>query len=220
MSTLETNQSPPPVRFRTAAQWLHDLGDVPLERIVFDPWPGTATEADVIRLDDHEDRLCELVNGTLVEKAMGFIESMIACLLIQKLGNFVHGRRLGIVTGEAGMVRLGRGLVRIPDVSFISYARLPGGRVPKEPIPSLAPDLAVEVLSESNTAREMQRKLREYFDAGVLLVWINDPASRSATAYTAPDQSTRIDSAGTLSGGNVLAGFGLPLAELFVDLPS
>lgn len=220
MSAIDTKQTPAAVRYRTAAEWLRDLGDLPLERIVFDPWPGTATEADVVRLDDHEDRLCELVNGTLVEKARGFIESMIAMRLGQMLLNFVMPRGLGIVAGEAGMLRLTRGLLRIADVSFVSYSRLPGGQVPNEPILSLAPDLAVEILSESNTPREMQRKLREYFDAGVRLVWFIDPATRSATAYTAPEQFEKIESAGKLTGGEVLAGFAVPLADLFVDLPT
>src|SRR5687768_9392303 len=146
MTTTAPEKHPAPtVRYQTAAEWLHDLGDVPLDRIVFDPWPGSATEADVLRLDDHEDRLCELINGTLVEKPMGLIESVIACALIAALQNFVHPRRLGVVAGEAGMMRLSRGLVRIPDVAFISFDRMPGRKLPDEPIPSLAPDLAVEV---------------------------------------------------------------------------
>src|SRR5688500_6637449 len=69
--TLLTPHPPPPAapRFRSAEEWWDSLGRVPLHRIVFDPLPGTATEADVLRLDDHEDRLCELIDGTLVEKA-------------------------------------------------------------------------------------------------------------------------------------------------------
>ena len=216
--TAPANQQPPMVRYQTAAQWLHDLGDVPLERIVFDPWPGSATEADVIRLDDHEDRLCELVNGTLVEKPTGLIESIVACTLIRVLGNFVQPRRLGVVTGEAGMMRISRGLVRIPDVAFIPFGRMPGRTVPDEPIPSLAPDLAVEVFSKSNTPAEMRRKLREYFDAGARLVWIIDPATRSATAHTSPEQSAAIAPDGKLSGGDVLPGFEVALAALFADL--
>jgi Uma2 family endonuclease len=220
MTTSAPKREPAPTTpFRTAAEWLHDLGDVPLERIRFDPPPGSATEADVIRLDDHEDRLYELVNGTLVEKPMGLIESVVACTLIRVLGNFVSSHRLGFVTGEAGMMRLSRGLVRIPDVAFISFDRLPGGMLPNEPIPALAPDIACEVLSKSNTPGEMRRKLREYFDAGVRLVWFIDPATRSATVYTAPDQSTAIPAAGMLSGGDVLPGFQVALADLFVDVP-
>src|SRR5687768_14859142 len=220
MTTTAPEKHPAPtVRYQTAAEWLHDLGDVPLDRIVFDPWPGSATEADVIRLDDHEDRLCELVNGTLVEKPTGLIESIIACALIRLMGNFVESRGLGVVAGEAGMMRLSRGLVRIPDVAFISFARMPGGVLPNEPIPSLAPDLAVEVYSKSNTPGEMRRKLREYFDAGTRLVWIIDPPTRSATIYTSPEQSVVIAPDGMLSGGDVLPGFEVALAELFVNVP-
>ena len=58
----------PPRRFNNGAEWLHALGDVPLKRIIFDPWPGTATEADLLRLLEHDKRLCELVEHTLVEK--------------------------------------------------------------------------------------------------------------------------------------------------------
>ena len=72
-------------------------------------------------------------------------------------------------------LRLFPGLVRIPDIAFVSWARIPGGRMPKEPIPDLVPDLAVEVLSPSNTPREMALKRRHYFEAGVRLVWIVDP---------------------------------------------
>ena len=61
------------------------------------------------------------------------------------------------------MVRLAPGLVRIPDLAFISWQRLPERRVPTDPIPGLVPDLVVEVLSDGNTAAEMDRKRREYF---------------------------------------------------------
>lgn len=220
MSTIEDKQSVAPVRYRTAAQWLHDLGDVPLERIVFDPWPGTATEEDVVRLNDHENRLCELVNGTLLEKPMGFIESMVAAVLIRELGNFIRESNLGIVAAPDGMVQLTRGLVRIPDVSFVSFARLPGGKIPNEPILALAPDLAVEVLSKTNTPGEMGRKLREYLDAGVRLVWIIDPSTRTAMCYTDPEQVTKVESSGMLDGGDVLPGLRIPLSELFANLPN
>jgi Uma2 family endonuclease len=209
----------PHTRFRTAVEWLHDLGNVPLERIRFDPWPGSATEADVVRLEERENRLCELVNGTLVEKPMGLVESIIAGVLIRVLGTFVESRRLGVVTAPDGMLRLSRDLVRIPDVAFISFARMPGGVLPNEPIPSLAPDMACEILSKSNTPAEMRRKLREYFDAGTRLVWIIDPPTRSATVHTSPEQSVAIPADGKLSGAEVLPGFEVALAELFANVP-
>ena len=64
------------------------------------------------------------------------------------------------------------------NVSFISWQRLPGGELPKKPIPNLVPDLAVEVLSKGNTKAEMRRKLHEYFQAGVRLVRPIDPTTR------------------------------------------
>src|SRR5687768_2924613 len=118
--TAATTPSIVPPRYRNAAEWLHDLGDVPLERIVFDPWPGTATEADLLRKVETEDRLCELIDGTLVEKPVGAYESLLAMLLVQELLNFIRPRRLGAVIGPDGPLRLRLGLVRLPDISYIS----------------------------------------------------------------------------------------------------
>src|ERR1043165_345196 len=175
------------VTFETAAELVRRLGNIPLERICFTPPPGTATERDLLAAMRRSDRLYELVDGTLVEKAMGLSESMIAGRVIQKINNFADEHDLGIAAGEAGTVRLLKGLVRIPDVSFFCWDKLPGRILPFEPIPDLFPDLAVEVLSENNTPEEMDRKLREYFLAGVRLVWMIDPRKRTAEVYTAPD---------------------------------
>ena len=70
------------------------------------------------------------------------------------------------MAGEAGAIQLAVNLVRIPDVSFFSLERVPGGKIPEEPIPLLIPDLAVEVISRSNTPKEMAEKLQEYFGKG------------------------------------------------------
>lgn len=208
----------PPAVPETLADLVEQLGGISLERIRFRPLPGMATEQDVLDVERRENRLCELVDGVLVEKAMGFRESALACALIEFLRAFVRPRNLGLVTGEAGMLRLSSGLVRIPDVAFVSWGRLPERGMPSEPIPDLAPDLAVEVLSESNTEGEMERKLREYFEAGVILVWLIDPKSRTVTVYTAVDQFVVLNERQTLDGGPVLPGFSLPLVDLFAEL--
>jgi Uma2 family endonuclease len=161
-----------------------------------------------------------LVDGVLVEKAVGFRESFLAIALSAILWSFVKPRRLGVVTGEAGMVRLASGLVRIPDVAFVSWERLPGRRIPSEPIPGLAPDLAVEVLSPENTPGEMARKRQEYFAAGVQLGWIVDPVARMVAVYTAPEQCSVWQEDQILPGDPVLPGFTLPLRELFAELDS
>src|SRR5215475_13603118 len=119
----------------TLADLLEQLGGIAPERVRFRPVPGTATEEDVLTIHARDRRLYELVDGVLVEKAMGLRESFLAIALAAILLNFVRPRRLGIVTGADGMMRLFPGLVRIPDVAFLSWNRFPNRRVPTKPIP-------------------------------------------------------------------------------------
>jgi Uma2 family endonuclease len=76
----------------------------------------------------------------------------------------------------------------------------------------------VEVLSEGNTAAEMERKLDDYFRAGVRLVWLVDCDRRTVTVYTSRADSQVLDTSAVLTGGDVLPGFELPLGELFAEL--
>jgi Uma2 family endonuclease len=204
---------------RTFADLQKRLGDVPLGRIRMDPPPGTATPADVTRLQEKEGVLCELVDGVLVEKAMGYMESVLAIRIARLLGDFVDKHNLGFIAGEAGTLEVLPDLVRIPDVSFLAWDRLPGRKIPREPIPELAPNLAVEVLSDSNTPAEMKRKRLDYFEAGVELVWEIDPETRSVVVWTSVRKSkTLADPQDTLDGGAVLPGFATTLRELFKEL--
>jgi Uma2 family endonuclease len=206
-----------PAKLETFADLLEQLGDIPLHRIRLRPPPGMAKERDVIRMHDRENRLCELVDGVLVEKTMGARESLLAGLLLYYVWDFLHENDVGLALGADGTLRLMPGLVRIPDVCVITWERLPTRELPEKPIPNLVPDLAVEVLSRSNTKKEMARKLREYFAVGVRLVWYVQPRSRSVTVYTAPNQSVRLTENQTLEGGIVLPGVSLPLRRLFAS---
>jgi Uma2 family endonuclease len=199
----------------TLADVLRQLGGISPRRIRFRPAPGTATENDVIRIRDRERRLFELVDGVLVEKVMGYWESVLAIELGRLLGNFVEPRKLGTIAGEAGMLRLPPGLVRIPDLSFISRARLAHHRRARAPILPLAPDLAIEVQGEGNTTREMARKVRDYFSSGCRLVWVVDPRDRTVAVYTSTARPVFLTAKETLTGGDVLPGFRLPLRNLF-----
>jgi len=201
----------------TAVDLVERLGAIPLDRVRTNPPPGSATERDVIEIHERENRLCELLDGTLLEKTVGNYESYLAGILIQLLGNFVQQNGLGIVMPPDGMMRLAPGLVRLPDVSFISWERLPGRRIPHKEIWDLAPDLAVEVISRGNTRQEMARKLADYFSAGVRLVWYVYPAACEVQVYEAPDKCVTLAAQETLDGGSVLPGFRLPLSTLFAQ---
>jgi Uma2 family endonuclease len=203
---------------RTLADLLARLGDVSPDRIRFHPPPGSATVQDVIAVRQSEGICCELVEGVLLEKPVGYNESSLAGFLLGLLNAFVIPRNLGIVTGADGTVELTAGLVRIPDVAFTRWDRLPGRRRPDVPVPSLAPNLAVEILSRSNTPAEMALKRAEYFAAGVQLMWEIDPEARTAVVYTAADQGATLRAADSLDGGTVLPGFTLPVRDLFAEL--
>jgi Uma2 family endonuclease len=199
----------------TLADLLARLGGVPLDRVRFRPTPGAAVEQDVIDLHDRESRLFELVEGVLVEKPMGYRESRIAVVISTELELYMREHSLGLVAGSDGMMRIATGLVRMPDVSVVLWERLPGRKVPSEPIPSLAPDLAVEVLSPSNTRAEMDRKIAEYFEAGCRTVWIVDPNGRTITSFSSSSDFTLLTGSDDVTAQSVLPGFSISVSEIF-----
>jgi Uma2 family endonuclease len=226
MSTIGTPKRPPkptkapsPSPFasdRTIADLLKRLGNIPANRVRLHPTPGTATEKDLLALLERENRPSELVDGTLVEKAIGFEESLIVANIVTEVVNFSRQRNLGVVTGATGPIELSAGLVRAPAVAFTSWNCFPDRKMPKKPIPRIAPDLVVEVLRKGNTKPEMARILVEYFRAGVELIWLVDPKKKRVRVYTAVDQFVQLNEDQTIDGGNALPGFSVPIAELFV----
>lgn len=199
----------------TAVDLVERFGPIPLHRVCSEPRAGTATEEDVLRLYENENRLYELVDGTLLEKTVGTYESYLALVIARHLSNFVAEKNLGIVLGADGMLRIAPSLIRIPDVSFIEWDRLPDRRVPRDPIAAITPNLAVEVISRSNTQQEMDRKLQEYLSAGVQLIWYVYPESRSVHVFEGDVNVQIVSITGSIVGRKSLTGFKLPLASLF-----
>jgi Uma2 family endonuclease len=208
------------IRFETMGDLLRELGGISPRRVRLHPTPGTATERDLIRLNDHSNRLYELVEGVLVEKVMAFPESTLTCDLIKFLGLFLDLHDLGFLAGPDGAMRLMPRLVRIPDISFVAWVQLPTRERPTDSIADLVPALAIEVLSKGNTHREMSRKLKEYFISGVRVVWFVDPRKRIVQVYTGPDEARTLAEKDTLDGGDVLPGFTLSVRKLFAGLPA
>lgn len=204
-------------RPQSIADLLKRLGNIPAHRVRLHPTPGTATGEDAIR--NHESKLrtaiCELVDGTLVEKAIGWEESAIAILIARFLGNYADPRRLGTVLGAHGMLRLVPALMRAPDVSFIARGRLKRYKRGGERYPSIGADLAVELVSKSNTKAEIARKLTEYFAAGTRLAWVVDPKNETVRVYRSPKEFIVLGTDDILDGGDVVPGFQIPVRELF-----
>ncbi len=200
----------------TLADLVAGLGDVPLERIWMTPRPGTATEADVVRIVESADkRLVELVDGTLVEKLVGQRESRVTGELIYHLIGYTKRHDIGWVSIPDGMTRMSGGNVRLPDAAFYPFSMFPNDTAPDEKVASVSPALAVEVLSESNTVAEIAKKLAEFFASGTTLAWVIDPDKRTAKVHTSASDFTTLDATGTLDGAEVLPGFRCALADLF-----
>jgi Uma2 family endonuclease len=200
---------------RTMAELVAHLGDIPPERIRFRPEPGTATAQDALTVARTQGKLCEVIDGVLVEKPMGYYESWVALILSQALLNYLDQHDLGILTGMDGPLFVEEGQMRYPDLAFFVWDKFPGRLLPRNPILDHVPDLAVEVLSKSNTVKEMRRKRREYFAGGARLVWELNPRKRTIRVYTSFRQSTLLHEGDTLDGGDVLPGFTLSLTTFF-----
>jgi Uma2 family endonuclease len=162
------------------------------------------------------DALYEVVNGQRVELSMGAYESTLASDLHGYLAPYARTKGLGRDVVEVLFLLAVVGTKRRPDVAFVSYERWPRRRrVPREEAWDTVPDLAIEVVSPSNTAEEILTKIDEYFRAGVRRVWVIYPALEQIYVYTSVTQNHILCRDDQLDGEDVLPGFRLPVAALF-----
>lgn len=134
--------------------------------------------------------------------------------LDRRVGAFVEERGLGAVGPEGGFI-LGRNpdTVLGPDVAFVRAERLPP--LSQEGFLEFAPDLAIEVVSPSNTRAQISEKVAIYLEAGTNLVWVVDPPRRMGTVFAPSRPARTLRDGDSLDGEDVLPGFTLPLPELF-----
>lgn len=165
------------------------------------------------------DERCELVAGELIREPLpGEAHGTVAATITGRLFLFLREHRLGrLYAAETGFV-LARDpdTVRGPDAAFVSRER-DATTVRRGPFFEGAPDLAVEVLSPSNTRREIEDKTHEYLAAGASVVWVVDPDRKTVTVHRPGHDPESLSREDVLDGGAVLPGLRLPVADLFVD---
>lgn len=173
-----------------------------------DLWTRSHQGGEIARL--------ELVRGQIVERTpTGGLHGLVTMELSRLVANYVREQGLGVViAAETGFIlATNSDTVRAPDVAFIAQDRLPRP-IPQRYFP-LAPDLAVEVVSPSDVAQDVRRKVIDFLQAGTRLMWVVYPETQTVDVYR-PAQDVRVvDAQGVLQGGDVLPGFELSLRELF-----
>lgn len=176
---------------------------------------GLVTVEEFERFPEEQGR-SELVRGRIVrEPPAGFGHGDLASRIDYRLRRIVEERALGkVVTAETGFVLSeDPPTVRVPDVAFVTAERVPSERLTG--FAPFAPDLAVEIMSPSNTVSEIQEKVLEYLDAGTRLVWVVDPATDTITVWHSRGDIRLLGREDELQGGDVLPGFRLSVAEVF-----
>jgi Uma2 family endonuclease len=162
----------------------------------------------------------EVVGGQIVENPpMGAMESVLASFLQGLMGVFARSNGLGrVVTESLFCIDRARDLKRRPDVAFVSTKRWPLKRSPpRTEAWDVVPDLAVEVVSKSNTADQIAKKIDEYFQAGVSALWVVYPGTSKIYVYDSPTQVRVLQRGDGLDGGALLPGFRVGLSDLFSE---
>jgi Uma2 family endonuclease len=175
------------------------------------------TPEDLLAMPDR--RAYELVDGHLVERQMSILSNWVAGRLLRHVDVFVEENDLGWVwPAGQGYVCFPDSprKVRFPDVSFVSKNRLPDG-LTSEGYIYIPPDLAVEVISPNDLAYEIDDKILEYLDAGVVSVWEINPEARTVCIHRRDGSISRLREDGELSGEDVLPGFRCRLAMIFPE---
>jgi Uma2 family endonuclease len=175
------------------------------------------TPEDLLEINDRP--MPELVDGELLEREMGQESDSIALLIGAFLVTFVRTNKLGLVNGSQGSYQVfpdDPDKVRIPDVSFTRRERLSGDG-PARGHGRIAPDLAVEVISPNDRAKDVTEKINDFLAAGIPLIWIVYPDSRTVQVFRLDGSAQNLKVGDILDGEDILPGFRLEVAALFEE---
>lgn len=163
----------------------------------------------------------ELIDGIVTEKNVGTENGAIHMRIGYHLNAVALPGKLGAVLDDDAMYQCfpsNPKQVRKPDVSFLLQARLPDGRLPRG-ICKVRPDLAVEVVSPNDLYELVEEKLADYFDAGVPLIWVITPKTRTVLVYLADGTARRLRETEDLTADPVIPGVRVRIADLFPNPP-
>ena len=173
---------------------------------------------EIVEQPDYDSRKVELVEGEIVDMPLpNPIHAAILATLSTELNTHVRQNESGrVLVGDAPFVLTrdteGRDTLRGLDIAYISAQRLPG-KLPRTPL-HVAPDLAVEIISPSNKAEDIEKKIEQLLEAGTALIWIVYPDLQRIVVHSVDGMFKLIES-DLLTGGDVLPGFELRVADIF-----
>ncbi len=181
------------------------------------PPPGRAWTAEDLLLLEQDDRhQYELVRGELRQMSPASPHhSRFEFRLLFAIGKYLEAHPIGeAFPGDAGFTLQAEPLtIRAPDVAFVAKERLPTGD--QKGFWKLAPDLVVEIISASETAKSIAEKVSDYLQAGTRLLWLVYPERQEVQEYRPVQPFHIYRSADELDGREVLPGFRYPLRDLF-----
>jgi Uma2 family endonuclease len=153
------------------------------------------------------------IDGEIIEVPSNAYSSWVASLIISALVVFVRARNLGYVTGEGGGYKVA-GARLAPDAAFVSKSRQV--KLDRQGYNSVAPDLAVEVMSPTDKDEDLQKKLKKYAQAGTV-AWVFYPETRQVKVHVPGQEVKTLGIDDMLDGGDVLPGFSLPIRDIFPE---
>lgn len=179
---------------------------------------GVLIESDVYSIDEG-DVPYEVVNGEYREvEPMSAYSSVLANVLLRHLANAAHDTRIGMAVMETLFTLRQEPLLRRqPDVALVHYARWGAGPPHIGAAWDVVPNLAVEIVSPSNAADEIDQKVVDYLSSGVEESWILYPESRRLFRHRSLTDVVIITEGDVIDGGELLPGFSLPLATMFAE---
>ena len=201
----------------TLADFLTQIGGIPPERIRMFPPPGTATENNILTAEGHTGRVCELIDGVLVEKTMGYLESLLAGIIVHEIWSFLQTHDLGVVLGADGTLRI---LPRRSHARRVLYllgavsGPAASPRADSRPGPRSGRRSHFRGEHRGGDAAEISRLFRRRRAAGV----VHRSSQPHGQSYTAADRCVELVESQSLSGGDVLPGFELSLGSLFAKI--